>query len=137
LEIELSGQREGSLKVKVRGGHVVEHTNNGRTPPRRSWDAWSVEGMLETIERELEISADDVAASQQGASQMVLRAQFDEHYGYPRKFHRLALGAGQGAANRDIRWEVTRFEPLTAGEIPSDTTPRAGPKVKDRSQPGP
>jgi hypothetical protein len=111
MEIQLAGQREGTLHVEVRGGEVTQHTNNGHTPPRRSWDYWSVEGMLDAMERELEVSAADVAASDRGASQMVLRAAFDAQYGYPRVFHRLALGAGAGASNRDIRWEVTRFEP--------------------------
>jgi hypothetical protein len=101
----------GLLYVEVRGGEVVKHTNNGRTPARRSWDYWSVEGMFDAMERELEISSDDVAASDRGASQMVLRALFDPQYGYPRVFRRLALGAGAGASNRDVRWEVTRFEP--------------------------
>src|SRR6266513_6284895 len=72
LEVQLFGQQEGIRRTKVRGGVIVEHTSNGRTPARRSWDHWSVVGMLATIERELEISSDDVSASQRGASQMVL-----------------------------------------------------------------
>src|SRR5437870_1529412 len=32
LDVQLSGQREGMIRTKVRGGVIVEHTNNGRTP---------------------------------------------------------------------------------------------------------
>src|SRR5438552_1606351 len=33
LEVQQSGQWEGIIHTKVRGGVIVEHTNNGRTPP--------------------------------------------------------------------------------------------------------
>jgi len=112
LELELWGQREGTIRTKVRNGVIVEHTNSGRTPPQRSWHAWSVEGMLETIERELDILAEDAAASRSATSPSALRAEFDPQYGYPRKFRRLALGASERASNRDIGWQVTRFEPV-------------------------
>ncbi len=120
LDVEVTGQREESIQVKVRGGEVVAYTNNGRTPKTHTWAWWSVDGMFEQLEKELEASVADVAASQRGASQMVLRAEFDPRYGYPRIFRHLALGAGQGPANRDIRWEVTRFEPVAAEATPPD-----------------
>jgi hypothetical protein len=114
MNVEVTGQREESIRVQVRGGQVVAYTNNGRTPPRHTWPWWSVDGMFEQLEKETEVSAGEGASSQGGASSGALRAQFDPQYGYPQIFRRLAMGAGQGPANRDIRWEVTRFDNLDA-----------------------
>jgi hypothetical protein len=114
LNVEVTGERQESIQVKVRGGEVVAYTNNGHTPKPHTWAWWSVDGMFEQLDRELELSAGDATAEPRGASPMVLRAEFDPHYGYPRIFRHLALGAGRGPANREIRWEVTRFEPVAS-----------------------
>jgi hypothetical protein len=42
------------------------------------------------------------------ASEMIIRAEFDPKYGYPRQYDRVVLGT-----DFEIHWKVTRFEPLS------------------------
>lgn len=112
LEVQLFGQREGTIVTQVRGGQIIEHTNNGRVPPQRSWAAWSIPGMLDTLREEL-------TGTQKPDSAGMLRAEFDPSNGCPVKFRRLASGAG-GSTNREIGWNITRFEPR-----PSEANPES------------
>ena len=81
-------------------------TRDGRTPTQqRTWDYWSVPGMFDTIQTELDAAADrDGSFAGQPASQLVLRAEFDPQYGYPRRYHRILLHARQ-----ELEWEVVTF----------------------------
>jgi uncharacterized protein DUF6174 len=106
LDLELSGNRPGKIHVEVRRGEVVHMTRDGVEPrQQRTWDYWSVPGQFETIGQELDM-ADDPAASfgVPGASEVVMWAQFDGTYGYPRQYDRVVLGA-----DIEVHWKVTRF----------------------------
>jgi hypothetical protein len=108
LDLELAGARPGVVHVEVRDGEVTAMSRDGVTPSQqRTWYVWSVPGQFETIERELEL-AEDPQFEMQAAegTQVVLRAEFDPKYGYPRQFHRLVFGGGP-----EVFWRVTRFEP--------------------------
>jgi hypothetical protein len=104
-DIVIFGNRPGMVQVEVRGGQVQKMMRDGMVPKaRRTWDAWTVEGMFDTIERELEI----VRHPEQtvgGSSPPVLYAKFDDQSGYPEIFRRSVPGAQQ-----DMAWEVTRFD---------------------------
>jgi hypothetical protein len=107
IDVELRGTQPGTVRVQVRGGDVVTMTRNGRIPQPWTWPYWSVPGMLETLERDLELAADPVHET--GAAlgtQWRLRCEFDAELGYPRRYHRYVSGGGP-----EVLWRVTRFEP--------------------------
>lgn len=98
LTVVQTGVRTGTIEVVVRDGEVTSMTIDGVAPAqKRTWYYWSAPGMLDVVERDLEAAAEE---------QLVLRAEFDPHYGYPRKYERVMLRARQQS-----QWEVVRFEP--------------------------
>jgi len=109
LDLELTGNRPGKIHVEVRSGEVVRMLRDGVEPKqKRTWDYWSVPGQLETIGQELEMARDPAAAFRApGATEMVMWAEFDPQYGYPRQYDRVVLGA-----DYETHWKVTRFHPL-------------------------
>jgi hypothetical protein len=107
MDLELRGAEPGKIHVEVRDSKVTAQTRNGQTPPERTWETWSVPGMFDTLERELELAEDpehemDVAAG----TKLQLRCAFDAKYGYPSRYHRFTTGAAP-----EVDWRVTRFEP--------------------------
>jgi hypothetical protein len=111
LDIELSGNRPGKIHVEVRGGEVVHMIRDGVEPSqKRTWDYWSVPGMLETIDQELEMARDPAAAfNSPRVTQMVMWAEFDPRLGYPRSYDRVVLGG-----DFEVHWKVTRFTAISA-----------------------
>lgn len=108
LDVVVQGNQPGKIHVEVRGGQVTAMTRDGNTPSqRRTWDYWSVPGQFDMIQIELD-SQTDPRGQFAGTSgqQLVLWADFDPQYGYPRRYHRVLLGAQQ-----DMQWDVIRFEP--------------------------
>jgi hypothetical protein len=106
MDIEISGARPGRIHIEVRNNEVTTMTRNGRSPPPRTWAVWSVPGMLETLERELELAQDPVHEMQAAAgTQLRLRCEFDPRFGYPRQYHRIVTPGGP-----EVFWAVTRFE---------------------------
>jgi hypothetical protein len=107
IDVEILRGRPGTVHVEVRNDEVTAMTRDGRSPAQRTWWYWSVPGMFETLERELEMAEDPVhevgAAS---GTRWQLRCEFDPAYGYPRRFHRYVSGGGQ-----EVYWRVTSFVP--------------------------
>jgi hypothetical protein len=107
MDLEVLQGRPGTVHIEVRGEEIITMTRDGRTPAQHTWIYWSVPGLFETLERELEMAEDPVnevgAAS---GTRWQLRCEFDPAYGYPRRFHRFVSGAGQ-----DVYWRVTSFVP--------------------------
>jgi hypothetical protein len=108
LDLEIVGNRPGKIHVEVRDRQAVHMTRDGVEPKqRRTWDYWTVPGQLDTIGEELEMARDPAASfNTPGATQMVMWAEFDPKYGYPRQYERVVLGA-----NFETHWKVTRFVP--------------------------
>lgn len=109
LDIELSGSRPGTIHAEVRDNHVTLMTRDGVKPrQKRTWAVWSVPGMFDTLQQELDNARRPADAFQsKEASQMVMWAEFDREWGYPRQFDRVVLGA-----DFEVHWTVTRFVPL-------------------------
>lgn len=108
LELAIAGNRPGIVRLQVRDGVTTSFARDGHTPSqRRTWDYWTVDGQFDTLERELE-NATDPERSYRTATgaQVMLKADFDARYGYPRRFVRSVPGGQQ-----DLQWTVTRFEP--------------------------
>lgn len=110
LDLDLSGNRPGSIHVEVRGGEVVHMTRDGVEPQqRRTWDYWSVPGQLETILQELEMARDPAGSFKMpGVTGMVMWAEFDPKFGYPLSYDRVVLGG-----DFEVHWKVTRFRDLS------------------------
>lgn len=112
LDLELTGNRPGTIHVEVRDRQPVRMTRDGVEPRQeRTWYYWTVPGQLDTIAEELEMARDPtVSFDSPRATQVVIWADFDPKYGYPKKYDRVVLGT-----NFEIHWRVTRFEPLPEG----------------------
>jgi len=120
LDVELSGTRPGQVHVEVRDGQVARMTRDGVEPEqRRTWYVWSVPGMFDTIEQELANSRDPAGTFKStNVTQMVMWAEFDSRWGYPRQYHRVVLGA-----DFEVQWKVRRFEPLMPEKTPGGVLP--------------
>src|SRR5262249_49347671 len=110
LDIELGGQRPGKIHVEVRDGQATHMIRDGVEPKqKRTWDYWTVPGMLDTIGQEIETARDPAAAFKSvSRPQVVMWAEFDAQLGYPRQFDRAVLGS-----DFEVHWKVTNFEDLT------------------------
>lgn len=122
-DLQVTGNRPSSLQVKVRRGQVTHlvRDGNANTPPR-TWSFWSIEGLFDALERELEMAGIDRPNTDSGTQQpthgAVLHAQFNSEWGYPEMFRRHVPGQ-----QLDMGWRVTRFEVVT----------RSGSQTADKS----
>ena len=109
LEFTVTSRQQDTYQVVVREGDVTEIVLNGRPLRRRhAFQSWGIEGMLETIDRDV----DNRTRYQQGergndVCNLYLRGRFHQELGYPEKYIRMERG-GQ-AANPAITWEVNRL----------------------------
>lgn len=107
LEVEVVGQQPAVYRVEVRQGEVVLATIDGRPlKQRRTFDTWTVPGMFDTMERDVE-NLELVAAgrAKQETPRLTLRATFDPVLGFPQRYRRIEWGA-----SRDMVWEVREFK---------------------------
>jgi hypothetical protein len=106
LTVVLSGRQSGELKVEVRGGRPVGMTRNGTAMKiERTWEPWTVPGMFETLETDFDNAAN--AEEKFGGGEVVMRAEFDAKYGFPKHYLHQILGR-----HGDLEWKVTEFTPL-------------------------
>lgn len=105
MSIELRGVRPGKVEISVRHRVVVAETRDGREPPEHTWDTWSVPGMFDTLEKDLDIAENPEQAIQAPpGTKWQLFCEFDPELGIPRRYHRLASGGPE------VYWRVTKFE---------------------------
>jgi hypothetical protein len=112
LEVTVSGRQAATYGVQVRGHEAYSATRNGRPlTQQRTYGTWSVPGMFNTIESDIE-NVEKVAAGQavQQTPQLALRAQFDSHYGYPVRYHRIEKT--KFGSNPEVSWRVDSFEEI-------------------------
>ena len=105
MDIELRGAQPGRVQVKVQNRVVTAETRDGRIPKEHTWETWSVVGMFNTLETDMEIAENpqQVVQAPPGTTWQ-LRCEFDPQLGIPRRYHRLASGGPE------VYWRVTRFE---------------------------
>src|SRR5262249_10304725 len=91
LDLELLANRPSLIQVEVGGGEIVHMTRDGIEPSqKRTWDVWSVPGQFETIGQELEMAKRPAESfGTRGAAEVVIWAEFDPTYGYPRRYDRV------------------------------------------------
>jgi len=91
-------------EVRVRNGLVEDIMVNGRTPSIAQVGAYSMEGLFETLETELENITDE--AGPFGAN-VVARVHFHDRLGYPQRYIRSGSGLSRGSS-----LEMLDFKPL-------------------------
>lgn len=107
MDLEILRGRPGTVHIEVRNGEITAMTRDGRTPAPHTWRYWSVPGLFETVERELEMAEDPVhEVGAAAGTRWQLRCEFDPAYGFPRRFHRHVSGGGP-----EVFWRVTSFVP--------------------------
>lgn len=97
----------GSLyKVEIRRGIVETATVDGN--PLRSADpgAYSVDGLFETLELELENRSDPRGPFVGQARTMVMRVRFNKELGYVERYLRSSGGMGRGASIVMLEFEA-------------------------------
>lgn len=94
-------------EVEVRRGIVETATTDGN--PLRSADpgAYSVDGLFETLELELENRSDPRGPFAGRAETMVMRVRFNKELGYVERYLRSSGGMGRGASI-----VMLEFEPI-------------------------
>lgn len=114
LEVVVRGRETATYVVQVRDGAVRLASRNGQPlKQQRTWGTWSVQGMFETIERDLgTVDLQRQGKSEPGAPQLLLRGSFDGEFGFPRRYQRTEVR--KFAANQEVSWEVTKFRPRTS-----------------------
>jgi hypothetical protein len=106
MDIDLRGAQPGRIHVEVRNNEVTAETRGGRDPGRSTWGTWAVPGMFDTLERDLQIAANPQQEIEaQAGTTWRLRCEFDERFGYPRRYHRFVSGGPE------VYWMVTSFVP--------------------------
>jgi hypothetical protein len=107
MGLEILQGRPGTVHIEVQNGEISAMMRDGRTPAQHTWRYWSVPGLFETLERELEMAEDPVhEVGAAAGTRWQLRCDFDPAYGYPRRFHRYVSGGGP-----EVYWRVTSFVP--------------------------
>jgi hypothetical protein len=105
IDIEIRGAQPGKVQVNVRNRVVTAETRDGRVPKEHTWETWSVPGMLNTLELDMETSENPEQTIQaQPGTKWQLRCEFDPALGIPRRYHRLV------SSGPEVYWRVTRFE---------------------------
>ena len=106
LEVNVTLGMEARHVITVRDGQVTGMTTNGEDVPKHSADHWSVDGMFDFLEIELDNARNPERVHRvQDSASIVLRASFDSKTGIPTHFFRHVMGKSS-----QIRWDVTRFD---------------------------
>ena len=108
IEIVVQGRQPATYAVDVEKGEAVKalRNQNPLTQPR-TFGTWSVDGMFRTIESDI-LSFEsqlDVSKSSGKLPTLMLRAEFDPQYGYPKRYFR-----ADWQRNLETNWVVSRFE---------------------------
>jgi hypothetical protein len=105
VTIVLSGRQTGTLRLEIRDGEPRSLTRNGTAMKQeRTWQPWTVPGMFDTLETDFDNAAHPAEKYGSADVRVVLRAKFDETYGYPRRYLQQIYGRLD-----DLSWEVTEF----------------------------
>lgn len=124
LTVVLAGRQTGELKIQVRDGEPISLTRNGtalREP--RTWQPWTVPGMFDTLATDFDNAARPAEKYGSPDVRVVLRAEFDEKLGYPRRYLQQVYGRLD-----DLSWTVTEFRSVPKAAPLSTPTAAASGK---------
>ncbi len=105
ITVQVTGRQPGTYHVQVRN-RVAESASLDARPlrNRRTLGTWAVNGMFETIRRDLVNNAKH--------GYLLLRADFDPQLGFPSRYERIEVRTG---AHDALQWEVIEFKPEENG----------------------
>jgi len=107
MTVVLGGRQTGTLKTSVRDGAVTRITRNDvPMKEERTWRPWTVPGLFDTLETDFDNAAHRAEKFGNADVHIVMRAEFDPQYGFPRRYLHQVFGQFQ-----DLTWEVTEFIP--------------------------
>jgi len=92
-------------EVQVRDGIVTELEVDGRPSTSAEWGSYSMVGLFDLLELELENMADPHGPFVGGSQTVVARVRFNETYGYVERYLRSGGGLPKGASITMIRFE--------------------------------
>jgi hypothetical protein len=109
LEVQVTGRQAATYAVQVRNGQVSRATRDGELlPQQRTWTTWSVEGMFETIARDLDsVERHATGRAEPSTPRLQLRAAFDPELGFPQRYLRTEMV--RLGANPEVSWRVVKF----------------------------
>lgn len=116
LRVTVTGRQAATYAVEVRGGTVLNAMRDGvPLPQQRTWSTWTVEGMFETIARDLDsVEKHATGRADAGTPQLQLHATFHPQLGYPQRYLRTEFV--RFAPNREVSWNVVEFTQPTSAD---------------------
>lgn len=114
VTVEVTGRQAAVYSAQVRNGDTIAATRNGQPlKQKRTLRTWSVPGMFDTIESDVE-NIESVAngTARPGTPKLVLRARFHPDLNYPERYQRIQWGS-----SHEVTWRVVEFH--AAHETPS------------------
>jgi len=107
IAIQVTGRQPAVYKVQVRRGVAVAASRNGYPLNRpHAMGTWSVDGMFDTMERDLEnIELHAAGKATPRTPRVTMWGEFDPEYGYPASFTRV-----QWDTSYEVVWKVTEFK---------------------------
>lgn len=111
IEIRVSGPQPATYRAQVRDGQSRAAWRNGAPlTSLRTFGTWSVPGMFSTIGRDVEAIQQRAAGrAPPGAPELILKAEFDPKYSYPKRYRRIEWGSQKGSTAVTVSWEVVEF----------------------------
>lgn len=101
---ELSYDMLGSAyRIVWRKGRVEDASVNGQPPTSGDWRAYSVEGIFDTLEQELDNVADAAGAYAGRDDLVMMRVRFHPRLGYVERYLRGGGWIGRGATIESVR----------------------------------
>jgi hypothetical protein len=111
IQIRVTGPQAAVYRVEVRDGQPQAAWRNDRPlNQRRTFGTWSVPGMFSTIGRDVEVVERRAAGrAKPGEVELILKAEFDPRYSFPRRYQRIEWGSRRGSDAITVTWQVTDF----------------------------
>jgi hypothetical protein len=116
VRVSVTGRQAATYAVEVRGGTVLNAMRDGvPLPQQRTWSTWTVEGMFETIARDLDsVDKHATGRADAGTPQLQLHATFHPQLGYPQSYLRTEFV--RFAPNHEVSWTVVEFTQPTSAD---------------------
>jgi len=111
IEIQVAGPQAAVYRVEVRGGQPAAAWRNGQPlKQHRTFGTWSVPGMFSTMARDVDVVERRTAGhAKPGETELIVKAQFDPQYSFPRRYQRIEWGSRRGSDAVTVTWEVREF----------------------------
>lgn len=109
ITVRVTGRQPAEYSVTVQGGRAIAATrDHSPLPQQRTWSTWTVEGMFETIARDLEsVERHRTGRADSATPQLDLRGEFSPESGIPLRYHRTERV--QQGSNPEVSWEVVEL----------------------------